>query len=532
MSEGENSLSFREVEAAVLPAVAEHVHRKRDIRQLASGASVFLVGRFLGRGVRFLGDIALAHILGPSKLGLFAIGWTLTRIITLISPIGLDSGVVRFGSRYWKNNSESFRGVLLWSLLLALLAGSSIGAIVFFAAPWLAASVFHKEELTGVFRAFGFAMPLIATLRVAASSTRISKSMKYAVLSEDMSQPFAFLLLFLAFYWMGWKLEGALEAMVLSFGVALFLALVFMWKIYPEVRATSTSTNFPGMGLLTFSLPATISAMLGMLIMWVDRLFVGHYLSAAETGVYQSLSQLSISLAVILGSFGSIFSPMTAVLHHRGEMKRLEEVFRVSTKWSLYVSIPPFLVMCFASREVLTVLFGKPYEIGWAALIILGIGQLVNAGTGPVNGLLLMSGLQNYLFVISGVSLCAGAGMSIFLIPRWGMAGAAVATAISIAGMFTCAIFVGKRELNLLPYDRRYWKGLVAAAMAVGALLLLRQINISSPLLNVAAVCTVATTVFAAVLLLGGLDEEDWDFIKLVRKRFTAKKTAYSGSVE
>jgi O-antigen/teichoic acid export membrane protein len=532
MSEVENPISFSEAEAAVLPVLADRVHREGDIRQLASGASVFLAGRFLGRGVRFLGDIALAHILGPSRLGLFAIGWTLTRIITLLSPMGLDAGVVRFGTRYWESDSASFRGVLLWSLLFALLSGLSIGAAVFLAAPWLAATVFHKEELTGVFRAFGFAMPLIATLRVAASSTRISKSMKYAVLSEDMSQPVTFLFLFLALSWIGWRLEGALEAMVLSFGIALLLALMFMWKIYPEVRATNANTNFPGMGLLAFSLPATISATLGMLIMWVDRLFVGHYRSAAETGVYQSVSQLSISLAVILGSFASIFSPMTAVLHHRGEMKRLEEVFRVSTKWSLYVSIPPFLVMCFASREVLSVLFGKPYAIGWATLIILGVGQLVNAGTGPVTGLLVMAGLQNHLFLISGVSLGAGAAMCIFLIPRWGMAGAAVATAVSIIGMFAWSIYVGKQRLNMLPYDRRYLKGLAAAAAAVGGLLLLRQFNISSPVMNLVAVCTVATTVFAAALMLGGLDEEDRDFIKMLRARLKAKETAYRNLVE
>src|SRR5579863_6438013 len=138
MSEGENSISLSEAGAAVLPVVADHVHRERDIRQLASGASVFLVGRFLGRGVRFLGDIALAHILGPSKLGLFAIGWTFTRIITLVSPIGLDSGVVRFGTKFWESDSASFRGVLLWSLLMALLSGLFIGSIVFLAAPWLA----------------------------------------------------------------------------------------------------------------------------------------------------------------------------------------------------------------------------------------------------------------------------------------------------------------------------------------------------------------------------------------------------------
>ena len=531
MGDIEQSVPFNDAGAAVLPVAADRVHRERDIRQLASGASIFLGGRFLGRGVRFLGDIALAHILGPSKLGLFAIGWTLTRIITLVSPMGLDAGVVRFGTKHWKNDSESFRGVLLWSLLFALLSGLSIGTIVFLGAHWLAVSVFQKEALTGVFRAFGFAMPFISTLRVAASSTRISKSMKYAVLSEDMSQPITFLVLFLTLCAIGWRLEGALDAMVLSFGVALLLALIFVWRIFPEVRAWKKNTAFPGMGLLTFSLPATISAAMGMLIIWIDRLFVGHYRSAAETGVYQSVSQLSVSIAMILGSFASIFSPMTAALHHRGEMKRLEEVFRVSTKWALYVSVPPFLIMCFASREVLSVLFGKPYEIGAAALIILGVGQLVNAGTGPVTGLLVMSGLQNDLFVISGVSLSAGAIMCMFLIPRWGIAGAAFATATSIIGLFAWAIHVGKEKLNMLPYDRRYWKGLRAAGLAVAALFLLRQFEIGSPAVKLIAVCLVATTVFVAALMMAGLDEEDRDFLKIMQARLKTKEQTYE-SVE
>jgi O-antigen/teichoic acid export membrane protein len=530
MSDLQHSISLGEAKTMGLAGVADHVHRERDIRQLASGASVFLGGRVLGRGIRFLGDIALAHILGPSQLGLFAIGWTLTRIITLLSPLGLDAGVVRFGTRYWKSDSASFRGVLLWSLFFALLSGLSIGIAIFLAAPWLAASVFHKEGLTGVLRAFGFAMPLIAILRVAASSTRISKSMKYAVLSEDMSQPVTFLLLFLALYVIGWKLQGALEAMILSFGIAMVLALIFLWKIFPEVRANYSATKFPGMGLLTFSFPATLSAALGMLIIWVDRLFVGHYRSAGETGIYQSVSQLSVSIAMILGSFQSIFSPMTAALHHRGELKRLEEVFRVSTKWALYVSIPPFLIMCFASHEVLSVLFGKPYEIGWLALVILGIGQLVNAGTGPVTGLLVMSGLQNDLFVISGISLSAGAALCILLIPRWGMVGAAIGTAASIIGMFAWAIYVGKQKLNMLPYDRRYWKGLQASALSVGALLLLRQFRISSPLLNLTAACVIATAVFVGALMLAGLDQEDRDFIRMLRERMNSKESAYPGA--
>jgi O-antigen/teichoic acid export membrane protein len=506
-------------DTAVIPVVAEEAHREKDIRRLAAGASTFLGGRFVGRGFRLMTDIALAHILGPAMFGLYAIGWTLMRIITTICPMGLDSGVVRFGTRYWGRDAESFKGIVLRSLYLALSFALLVGAGFYLAAPWIGAQLFRKPELSPVIRCFAFVIPLFAMLKVAASSTRITRRMKYATLSEDVSQPAGFLILILVFYWMGWRMEGALEALVISFGAALLVALYFVRRLYPEVASSKITPKYPGREILAYSLPTTFSAMIFMLVLWLDRLFVGHYRSAAETGIYQAASQLSISLAIILGCFGSVFSPITADLHHRGEIKRLGELFRVSTKWALYVSLPPFLVMCFAPREVMTVIFGKPYEIGWLPLVILGAGQLVNAGTGPVTSLMNMAGLQNPLFRISAVMLCLNAALNVILIPRWGMAGAAISTAVTITGLFAWAIYVTKQKLGFVPYDRRYLKGLVATAVTVGALLLTGRVEFVSPTLKLVAICSVAIAVFGLALKLAGLDQEDRDFITVILAR-------------
>ncbi len=506
-------------DTAVIPVVAEEVHREKDIRRLAVGASTFLGGRVLGRGFRLMTDIALAHILGPAMFGLYAIGWTLMRIITSVCPMGLDSGVVRFGTKHWRKDAESFKGIVLRSLFLAFFFALLIGAGFYLGAPWVAAQLFRKPELSPVIRCFAFVIPLVATLRVAASSTRITKSMKYATLSEDVSQPAGFLILIFVLYWMGWRMEGALEALVISFGVALLIALYLVRRLYPEVANSKITPKYPGKEILAYSLPTTFAAMIFMLILWLDRLFVGHYRSAAETGIYQAASQLSISLAIILSCFGSVFSPITADLHHRGEIKRLGELFRVSTKWALYVSLPPFLVMCFAPREVMTVIFGKPYEIGWVPLVILGVGQLVNAGTGPVTSLMSMSGLQNPLFYISAVMLCLSAALNVILIPHLGMAGAAISTAVTITVLFAWAIYVTKRRLGFVPYDRRYLKGLAATAVTVGALFLIGRVVFVSPTLKLVAISSVAIAVFGLVLKLAGLDQEDRDFITVILAR-------------
>jgi len=272
--------------------------------------------------------------------------------------------------------------------------------------------------------------------------------------------------------------------------------------------------------------------MMFMFVLWFDRLFVGHYRSAAETGIYQAASQLSVGLAIILSCFGSVFSPMSAALDHQGEIKRLGELFRVGTKWALYVSLPPFLVMCFAPREVMAVIFGKPYEMGWLVLVILGAGQFVNAGTGPVTNLMNMAGLQNPLFRASAVMLGLSAALNVILIPRLGMTGAAISTAVSVSGMFAWAIYVTKQKLGIVPYDRRYLKGLAATAVTVAALLLLRQFRVSSPVLSLALVCILASAVFLAMLMLAGLDEEDKDFIRLLRDRLEPKATLHKRMAE
>ena len=95
------------------------VSENSDIAKLAAGASITLVGRIIGRGTHILGQIALARFLGPATFGLYALGWTILRIAGLVAPLGLEHGVIRYGSRNWRTDPSGFRGVLLQSLGLA-----------------------------------------------------------------------------------------------------------------------------------------------------------------------------------------------------------------------------------------------------------------------------------------------------------------------------------------------------------------------------------------------------------------------------
>ena len=521
MSEDLNNSSRVSVGASSASAVAESPNQQEhDVRRLAAGTGIALGGKMLGGGARLAVDIALARLLGPFNYGLYAIGWTLLRFVALFSPLGLNAGAIHFGARYWRRDDGRFKGVVLQSLRLALLSGGVMGLGFYLAAPWLGERVFQKPDVVPVIQCFGFVFPLLSGLTVAAAVTRVSQRMKFSVLSEDLGEPTAQLALIFLLFWM-WKggLAAAMAACIFAYGFGLLQGLRFIRRLFPEVSSKQVKAVDPGKGLLAYSLPTALTGVFGVLLIWVDRLLVGYFRPAAEVGIYQASSQLAVSFALILVAFNAIFSPMTADFFHRGQIGRLEELYRVSTKWGLYLSLPGFMIMFFASRSVMTVLYGHAYAAGWIALSILALGQVVNAGTGPCGSLLVMTGHQNKLFIISGLTFVVSVILGLILIPRWGMAGAAISTTLSLSGLFISSVLLARRVLGMRPHDRRFSKGVLATALTLTALILLRFVHISSPVLSLVLNSILSIGVFGGTLLLCGLEPEDRHFIDLIRAR-------------
>jgi O-antigen/teichoic acid export membrane protein len=495
-----------------------------DVHRLASGVGVVLAGRTAGRLMRLAMDIVLARLLGPLAFGQYAIGWTITRIVTLISPLGLDNGVIRFGSVYRRTDKAAVKGVIYESVLFSLAAGFVLGLAFYLTAPWMGETLFHNTSMTIVFRWFALTFPLISCLRVAAAATQISQRMKFGVYAEQLCQPAVALFLIVLFCLFGWRLKGALVAIVISWGVSLLLGLHYVRRLFPEVVSQEIKSKFLGKELVLFSLPASLSVVCGMILVWVDRLYVGHYRSATEAGTYHAASQLSIGLAVILSAFGAMMSPMTAELFHQQKLKRLEEMFRVSTKWSFYLCLPLFLIMCFVPSQIMTVAFGTPYLFGSSILPILGLAQLLNAGTGTTGSLLVMTGYQNTISLLTAGTMLANIGVEFYLVPRWGMTGAAAGTALSVGGLSIVSVLLIHRFHGIWPYDRRYLKGLLAATMAAFGLWLLRWIPEWSAFSTLALNIVVSLGIFGGSLWLFGLDKEDSEFINLVLSRLACAR--------
>ncbi|HEY1408622.1 MAG TPA: hypothetical protein VF434_06755, partial [Promineifilum sp.] len=72
------------------------------------------------------------------------------------------------------------------------------------------------------------------------------------------------------------------------------------------------------------------------------------------------------------------------------------------------------------------------------------------------------------------------------------------------------------------PYDRRYLKGLLAAAATAVLLAVIRLLGLS-PFWNLVFSTTLSLAAFYGLLVCFGLDEEDKSFIGLIRRRVRAQ---------
>jgi O-antigen/teichoic acid export membrane protein len=491
-----------------------------DIGTLARGASIALLGRILGRGLNTLVQVLLARLLGPVEFGLYALGWTLIQMGTLLAPIGLDKGVIRFGSRFYKSSLASLKGTFFQSTRLVIANGAILSIVAILSAPTISGTVFKNYDLTPVLRGLSPVFIFFAGLKVTAAATRVTKRMKYSVVVEDIVAPAFNLLLFITLYIaLDLRLSGAIISASLSFAIAFFLSLFYLRKLFPEIFDRDIRPIPLTRELISYSLPTSLSGILTMFIIWTNRLVIGMYLPESEVGIFQVVSQISLLPAIILSGFTAIFSPMIADQYNRNQNEKLRETYVVSTKWSMYLGIPFFLILFLAPKDLLDVVFGSQYIVGAEALVLLSLGQLINVGSGSVGALLLMTGHQKIWIQCTFGSLLVSIATSFILVPEYGLIGAAFATSIGIGGLYTLGMAIVRKIHGFWPYDKRVLKGVLATAVTLIISTVLRHFLPQITLLRFIVLLTICFLGFIGVLLLLGLDKEDKDILDSIYLR-------------
>ena len=497
-----------------------------EIGQIARGAGVGLGGNVIYYAVSYLFGILVARQIGAENFGLYTLGVTVVTLASRITVAGLDRGLMRYASI---SRGEGQGSALRHLSLVALAIGgvlSVLMALVFWFYPQLVLSLLHwtdKEDLLILLPVFAIAIPTMTMTGIAIAGTQAFRTMRYRALVTNIIQPLVKLgvavLLIFAF---GMELMAPVLGFVIAQVIGAFLALFFLARLARTVPKHVES--HPGLErkLLSFSAPLLFTNVVAYLNGRTELFVLGIFLAADVVGVFNAAMRLAGLGLIVLTAFNAIFSPVISDLHNRGKMDRLSTLFKLVTRWMLAAALPIFLVQMLFAPQIMS-LFGPEFVGGAHALQVLSVGQIINIATGGVGVMLIMSGRSNIAFINSVVTVMVALALDFWLVPRYGLMGAAFAGAVVISLVNLIRLGEVWVLMHVHPFSRPFLKPLVAALPGLAVGLAWRQWLPLDSFAYLVLACFAVGGAYLLALLMLGLDRGDRVMIEALRVRLVER---------
>jgi O-antigen/teichoic acid export membrane protein len=167
------------------------------------------------------------------------------------------------------------------------------------------------------------------------------------------------------------------------------------------------------------------------------------------TGLYSVAQRGALLVAFPLAAVNAAIGPTAARLWAAHQPARLQHLVTASARGVLIGSLPIGLIFIVFGRQIITFLFGAEFAAADVPLAILSVGQIVNAVTGSVAVLLVMTGYQHRATMAMAAGAVLNVLLGVILIPTYGEVGAAVAAATSLVVSNILMVVACRRRLGI-----------------------------------------------------------------------------------
>ncbi|HEV2490508.1 MAG TPA: flippase [Candidatus Acidoferrales bacterium] len=498
--------------------LTDHVANSRAslTHRLARGASIYVVWLAAGKGLTVALQIVLGRWLGPASYGLYALGYSVTSLLSWVSVLGVDQGVLRLCAIYrTREQSAKMRSTLCRAVELAAVASVLTAALLVFGSRVIA-GLFFTPSFASVLAGFALTLPFVAIIRVAGTFLQSLHDIYRMSVLQLLARPALNIILLVLAIGLGWGLEGAVGAYVLCCVGTAALAAFYLLKKLPRRPSGKAAIERGDPSLMRYSLTLMFSGLSYQVILRAPQVLLGHLSSSAEVGVFSAGASFALGLGFMTSTFLQPAMPMMVELHEARQSEGLQRLYQNSTRWTLAVVAPIFLFLCLFHSEVMR-LFGRHFSAAGPILVAMSLGWLVYYGKGPGSALLQMTGRQK-LDLANTLGVAALTIVTNYLaIPRYGAMGAALATAGSVAAWALIEYIEMRLLYELSPWSSGARRNIFAALVTAAVTISLRSL-LPWELLLMIATCLYAVLYFglcietddrrivaAALTKLGGL---------------------------
>lgn len=412
--------------------------RKLSSRAFARGFVGAFALRTVGAGMSLLATVVLARALGIAGFGIYSYALALVSLLSVPAQFGTGTVLTRFCASY--ESTEQYgrlKGLLRWANTVVLRS-----SLLFGAGAAVVLALFPGLLPEGDHRAVWLALMLLPLVSLgdlrAASLTGLHQYWKGQV-PEMIVRPGGVLLMVGA-VWLLRPDASFTPAETMTYYLCATLAAFsvgawWLWRSLPAaVHDAEPETEIPVWRRAGQVLTITRGG--AVILSRIDMIFLGALAGSAAAGVYRAASALASLIAFGLLAVNVVAAPNFSRLSAEADRGELVRTLALATKLALACALPIIAVMIVFGRDIITAVYGKEFVGAYVPLVILAVGQFVNAATGPVGPLLAMTGQEKWNMVSALTAVVVSVPAYFVLVPPYGAIGAASASTLGLVVLY------------------------------------------------------------------------------------------------
>ena len=420
----------------------------RDNAAVAQRITVFaFLVRVLSAAIALISQVILARIMGMFEYGIFVLVWTAMVIAGNITCFGFQVSVIRYVPQYREQGDmDRLRGVIYASRMIVfiistVLAVAGISFVdtfadkmpVYYIAPFLLGMVL---------------LPMIALGDYVAGLSRAQGWAMLSLLPVYIVRPVLILFFVVGAFWAGYAPTAinALIASIVACYLATLSALVQAIRYTPAEHKTGPRA-FEMKTWFAVSLPIFLVEGFYFTMTNADVLMVGAYMKPEQVAVYFAAVKILALVHFVNFAVRAGAAQRFSTLLHSSDKTELSKFARQTVHWMFWPSLFMAIVMVALGDDLLR-LFGGEFADGLKLMGVLALGIVIRAAVGPCESVLTMTGQERICALAYGVALGVNLSLNVFLIPIYGLIGAAIATAFAMAVEALMLSIIVKRRLG------------------------------------------------------------------------------------
>src|SRR6478609_7456796 len=397
-----------------------------QVKRLGKHTAVYGLGGLVSRILAVLLLPLYTHYLGPQGFGKIETIVALTTVLVIVLRMGISSAFFRF---YFDTKDEAHRALVVrtsfWFTMTMATAGLIAGWI--FASeldgalklgddPWLVRAAFvglwaqmNYEQLTSLFRV------------EERSTSFVIASVANVLITVGMT-----VLLVVGLH------KGATGAVVGNFVGTLCVYLVLL--AYRRYQLGLEFSRDLLRQMNHFGMPLVPSALALWAINFIDRIFIAQYKGQAEVGVYSVAVRIASAIVFLMIAFRLAWPAFAYSIEDDRDAKRtyafvLTYLLFVCAWLSVALGVlAPWLVRLLTN--------GPGFERSADAVALLAFGATAYAGYTVIAIGIGRARKTQLNWVVAGGAAVINIGLNFWLVPAYGMIGAAVSTLVAYVALF------------------------------------------------------------------------------------------------